>query len=138
MEKLNQEKAMEMLFRASNSVAVKKPRINPAHVQELAKDIEKWKEAKVVTTPDGLILEGIDYVAAVAKTGKEAVIDLDSSGTPRRARRGSRQVPALSAVHEAVKFEAAANKLAIDVDRLMDKVAELVADKIITTKVGNS
>lgn len=111
VEKLNTKTALELIFATANASSLEHQRINPARVQELSKTLGRWKRRPhIVATPRGVVLEGIDAVAAVAAandTEVEVSIDRTASGTRREARKATSLVEQLTRAgitHSAFKL----------------------------------
>jgi len=89
-EKLTSADALQLIFTTANASGLEHERINPTHVVELTKTLGRWKQTpKIVTTPRGVVIHGVDYLAALAGAGRveaEVVIDRTASA-PRREQR---------------------------------------------------
>ncbi len=111
-EKLTSSAALQLIFTTANATGLEHERINPAHVVELTKTLGRWKAPKIVTTPRGVVIHGVDYLAALAGAGKvEAEVGLDR--TPSTSRK--EQSKPTSLVQQLTKsgIQDAAFKLAV-------------------------
>jgi hypothetical protein len=82
---LSSADALQLLFSTANAQGLEHDRVNPARVVELKKTLGRWKRPKIITTPKGVILQGADYVAALAAAPNvEAEVDIDRTGTTSR------------------------------------------------------
>ncbi len=111
VEKLNSKSALELIFATANASSLEHQRINPGRVQELSKTLGHWKRRPhIVATTRGVVLEGIDAVAAIAasnNTEVEVSIDRTASGTRKEAKHATSLVEHLTRAgitHSAFKL----------------------------------
>ena len=84
-EKITSSAALQLIFTTANAAGLEHERINPERVVELTKTLGRWKQPHIVTTPKGVVVRGIDYLAALAGAGKvEAEVDIDRTATATR------------------------------------------------------
>jgi len=111
-EKLNSVDAMQLIFATANAPGLEHQRIDPVRAKELSKTLGAWNKPKVVTTPRGVIIEGADYLAALAVSeGKEVEVLMDRTG--RANRRARREPSTLIESLERAGITNAAFKLAV-------------------------
>src|SRR5262245_12098544 len=85
-EKLTSSQALQLIFTTANATGLEHERINPTRVVELTKTLGRWKQPPtIVTTPKGVVIHGVDYLAALAGAGKvEADVVIDRTGSAAR------------------------------------------------------
>jgi len=93
VEKITSKDALNLIFATANAPGLEHQRINPEKVSELSRTLGRWKQRpSILTTPRGVVLKGVDYLAAMAEAGKaeaEVVIDRSGSTGKREARQPS-------------------------------------------------
>lgn len=111
IEKLTSTEAMNLIFATANAPGFEHQRIDPVRAKELSRTLGAWNRPEIVTTPKGVIIDGADYLAALAVSGKEAEVSIDrTASAPRRARR---QPSTLIQSLERAGIQNAAFKLAV-------------------------
>ncbi len=113
IETMNSKTALDLIFATANASSLEHQRINPVRVQELSQTLGRWKRRPhIVATPRGVVLEGIDAVAALAVAGDkevEVIIDRTAAGTRREPKQATSLVEQLG----KAGVENAAFKLAV-------------------------
>lgn len=113
IEKLSSNEALRLIFSTTNTPSVEHPRINPERVDELSKSLGRWKRPKIVTTPRGVVLEGLDHLAALASSGKSVEVEIDRTGKGTRRSRARFEPVSLASQLERMGVTNAAFKLAV-------------------------
>lgn len=98
-EKLSSTDALQLIFTTANAVGVEHESINPAKVVELKKTLGRWKRPSILTTPRGVVLRGVNYLAALAGVGgveTEVIIDRTGEAPKRELKKSLSLVESLT------------------------------------------